>query len=550
MSYLRKDLTPQDAPGVFKSGRVFVRKFQKSLGAIGLVAALAVSVLAAPAQAATNNSITVAEVTAGGGGVQQIFSPWINSGSISHHAMFRALFKAEANLTSVKPDLASGYKFSKDGKTLTVTLKSGIKWSDGKDVTVDDVVWSMNSLLRVAKSNAIYVNAFKQIVGSEDVNGTNTKTMSGITTKGNVITISLKAPVNTFIPALAQFMILPKHVLADEDVLKLDTNNYWKNPVVPGPYKVGTFSQGNFITLVPNDKYEGDSPKIKEINISVSSNLVADAKSGKLDYFTTNDPDTIRAMSTVSTFKSAPLDVLFYRYLVVNPTGPFSNVKAREALKYGIDWNRLIPAIYGQQGKVINGGVASGMPHYLPSIQKHKFDKAKATALLKEAKFDFSKTIRLRTYNQSQPAVMIIMTAVAQQLTELGMKVEFLPWTGDATTELWTNRNYELALKGLSAFNVGEWFAEYSNPATFEKLLGAQPEYAALNSKLLQATTLRDTGKILTDLQKLEQQDLYKLPMHLLKQVVFVSKNISGTPSKWGNPLYVYQNNIASWSAN
>ena len=527
-----------------------MRKFTKSLGALGLVAALAVSVLAAPSQAATNNSITVAEVTAGGGGVQQIFSPWINSGSISHHAMFRALFKAEANLTTVKPDLASAYKYSKDGKTLSVTLKSGIKWSDGKDVTVDDVVWSMNSLLRVAKSNAIYVNAFKQIVGSEDVNGTNTKTMSGITAKGNVITISLKAPVNTFIPALAQFMILPKHVLADEDILKLDTNNYWKNPVVPGPYKVGTFSQGNFITLVPNDKFEGAKPNIKEINIIVSSNLVADAKSGKLDYFTTNDPDTIRAMSTVSTFKSAPLDVLFYRYLVVNPTGPFANVKAREALKHAIDWNKLVPAIYGQQGKVITGGLASGMPHYLSSIPKYKYDKAKATALLKEANFDFSKTVRLRTYNQSQPAVMILLTAVAQQLTEIGMKVEFLPWTGDATTELWTNRNYELALKGLSAFNVSEWFGEYSNMATFGKSIGAQPEFAALSSQLLQATTLRQTGKILTDLQKLEQEKMYKLPMHLLKQVVFISKNISGTPAKWGNPLYVYQNNIASWSAN
>ena len=56
--------------------------------------------------------------------------------------------------------------------------------------------------------------------------------------------------------------------------------------------------------------------------------------------------------------------------------------------------------------------------------------------------------------------------------------------------------------------------------------------------------------ELVADLQKAEQQDLYKLPMHLLKQVVFISKNISGTPTKWGNPLYVYQNNIASWSAN
>jgi peptide/nickel transport system substrate-binding protein len=408
----------------------------------------------------------------------------------------------------------------------------------------------MNSLLRVAKSNAIYVNTFKQIIGSESVSGTNTTNMSGITTKGNDIIISLKSPINTFIPVVAQFMIMPKHVLAGEDILKLDTNNFWKNPVVSGPFKVGTFSQGNFITLVPNDKYEGEKPKIKEINIIVSSNLVADAKSGKLDYFTTNDPDTIRAMSSVNTFKSAPLDVLFYRYLVINPTGLFSSVKAREALKYGVDWNRLIPAIYPKQGKVINSGVASGMPHHLASIPAYKFNKAKAIALLKEANFDFSKTVRLRTYNQTQPAVMILLSAVAQQLTELGMKVEFLPFQGDATTELWTNRNYELALKGLSAFNVGEWYAEYSNPATFEKLLGPQPAYAALNSQLVQATTLRQTGKILADLQKLEQENLYKLPMHFVKQVVFISKNIGGTPTKWGNPLYVYQNNITSWSVN
>jgi len=349
-------------------------------------------------------------------------------------------------------------------------LKSGIKWSDGKDLTVDDVVWSMNSLLRVAKSNAIYVNAFKQIVGSEAVNGTNTTNMSGITTSGSNITISLKAPINTMVPVLAQFMIMPKHALADQDILKLDTNNFWKNPVVSGPYKVGTFSQGNFITLVPNDKYEGDKPKISEINIIVSSNLVADAKSGKLDYFTTNDPDTIRAMNSVSTFKASPLQVLFYRYLVINPNTQFSNVKAREALKYGVDWNRLVPAVYPKLGKVINSGVPSGMPHHDPSIPLYKFDKAKAIALLKEAKFDFTKTVRLRTYNQTQPAVMTLLTAVAQQLGDLGMKVEFLPFQGDATTELWTNKNYDIALKGLSAFNIAEWYGEYSNPATFEKL--------------------------------------------------------------------------------
>jgi len=191
----------------------------------------------------------------------------------------------------------------------------------------------------------------------------------------------------------------------------------------------------------------------------------------------------------------------------------------------------------------------SGMPHYDPTIPKYKYDPKKAADLLKEAKFDFSKTVRLRYYHGDVPT-LDLMTAVAQQLGTLGMKVEALRFQGDATTELYTNRNYDIALKGLSAFNVGEWYSEYSNTVTFEKILGPQPEFAALNAALASATTLRATGKALKDLQALEQKNLYKLPMHSLQQVVYVSKRINGTPSKWGNPLYTYDNNLVNWSVN
>lgn len=536
----------------FKSGRAFVRKFLKSLGAVVLGTALAVSVLAVPSQANTANTITVAEVTAGGGGVQQIGTPWVNSGSISHHAMFRALFKANADLATVKPDLASGYKTSKDGKTVTITMKPGLKWSDGKPLTAEDVVWSMNTILRVAQANAIYVTAFRQIEGSTAVNATSKETIGGLSAKGNEITIKLTAPANTLIPVLGQFMILPKHILEDADLLKLSSNNYWKNPVVSGPYKVGTFSQGNFITLVPNANFEGAKPKIENINIVVSSNLSSDAKAGKLDYFTTNDPETIRAMNSATNFKSSMVKINFYRYFIFNLTAansPIKDVKTREALKYGVDWNRLVPALFPKLAKVTNSGVMSGMPYYDNTIPKYKYDPAKAAALLKEAKFDFTKTVRLRYYHGDVPTLNL-MTAIAQQLGTLGMKVEALRFQGDATTELYTNRNYDIALKGLSAFNVGEWYSEYSNTVTFEKILGAQPEFAALNAQLATATSLRTTGSALKALQALEQKTLYKLPLHSLQQVVYVSKRISNTATKWGNPLYTYDNNLVNWSVN
>ena len=527
-----------------------MKNWKKLIVGIAASAVLA-SVAVAPSSNAAANTITVAETTPGGVGVQQVPSPWVNSGSISEHVMFRGLLRAEADLISVKPDLATAYKVAKDGKSVTFTLKSGVKWSDGTALTTDDVVWSINEMLRVAQANAIYVNAFKQIVGASAVSAANpTATMSGITVKGNDITINLVAPQATLLQVFAQFMILPKHSLEKEDPLKLATNNFWKDPVVCGPFKVGTFSQGNFITLVPNDKYEGPKPKITSINVVTSANLVSDAKAGKLDYFTTNDAQTIKAMSGVTSFKGTAINVPYYRYFVFNltdPNTPFKSLESRQALAYGVDWNKLVPVMYPSLGKVINSGVTSGMPFHNPKIPLYKYDVAKAKALLTAGKFDFSKTVRLRYYYADQTSITF-MTAIAKQLMALGMKVEVLKFQGDATTELYTTRQYDAALKGLSAFNVSEWYSEYSNTATFEKIIGPQPKFAELNAQLSQAGDRRATGAALTALQALEQQTLLKFPIHSLKQYVFVSNRIVTNNTKWGNPLYIYNNNFANWA--
>ena len=521
----------------------------KKLGVAFTVTALALTSFTAPAKAAdAKTTLTFAETRQGGVGIKQVEPPWFNSGSLTQLVLFRGLFRANPDMTTVKPDLASGHKVSKDGKTITITLKSGLKWSDGKPITTDDVIWSINSALRVTRINANYSNAFKLIDGASAVTAANKVNMSGLTAKGNEITIKLGAPQPLLIPILAQFMILPKHVLENEDLLRLDTNKYWLDPVGSGPYKVDKLSPDNFITLVPNPNFEGAKPKIAQINVITSSALLADARSGKIDYFITQDADTIRGMRSVSSFKSFQTSgAPFHRYWIFNLSNsdnPLKNVKAREALKYGVDWTNIVKAAY-PHGKVINSGVPSGLPFHLRSIPTYKFDVAKAKALLKEANFDFSKTVRLRHYHVG-PADLIFMSAVAQQMQELGMKVELTRFVGDATTELYTNKNYDIALKGLSTFDVSEWFSEYSN-TNFEKILGSQTKFAQLNSQLATAVTLKQRGAALTALQELEQDTLLKLPVYLLPAYVYVSKRISGTPTKYGPQLYLYENNFLNW---
>jgi peptide/nickel transport system substrate-binding protein len=522
----------------------------KKLGVAVAASALALTSLTVPAKASdAKTTLTFAETRVGGVGIKQVEPPWFNSGSLTQGVLFRGLFKANPDMTTVKPDLASGHKVSKDGKTVTITMKSGLKWSDGKAITADDVVWSINTALRVTRINANYSNAFKLIDGASAVTAANKVNMSGLTAKGNEITIKLGAPQPLLIPILAQFMILPKHILEDEDLLRLDTNKFWLNPVSSGPFKVGTLSPDNFITLVPNTNYEGPKSKITQINVVSSAALLADARSGKIDYFITQDADTIRGMRSVNSFRAfQTTGAPFHRYWVFNLTdadSPIKNVKTREALKYGVDWEGIVKAAY-PHGKVINSGVPSGLPFHLRSIPKYKYDVAKAKALLAEAKFDFSKTIRLRHYHFG-PADIIFMSAVAQQMQALGMKVELTRFVGDATTELYTNRNYDIALKGLSTFDVSEWFSEYSNP-NFARILGAQPKFAELNSQLATAVTLKQRAAALKALQELEQDTLLKLPVHLLPAYVYVSKRVSGTPTKYGPWLYLYENNFLNWT--
>lgn len=529
-----------------------MKPWSKKLGVVMVGAALVVTGLSNPASAATANTITLADTQAGGVGTQQIPNPWLNSGLLSQIVMFRGLFRADATLMRVKPDLAQSSSLSKDGKTLTVTMKSGLKWSDGQSIGADDVVWSINAALRGAAVNTNYVTAFKQIEGADKVSAASTANMSGLTASGNTVTFKLVAPVGNMLPILAQFVILPKHALEKADLVSLNTNAFWKNPVTSGPFKVGTVSPGNFISLVPNTNYEGPKPKITGINVVSSSDLVADARSGKIDYFYSNDPEIARSMLGVSSFKANPTKILFFRYFVFNLTQPnaaFANIKARQALQYGVDWKNLVATLYPNgSGKVINSGVPSGQPYHNPKIPAYKFDPAKAKALLKEAGFDYSKTIRLRYYNADQTSVNF-MTAVAQQLIDLGLKVDVMKFQGDATTELYTTKNYDIALKGLSAFSVGEWYGEYVAPATFQKIIGDQPEFVKLTNAFAQATTVKANQKALTALQDLEQKTLLKMPLYLLKQTVYVSKRISGVPSALGNPLYIYDNGFENWVA-
>jgi len=479
---------------------------------------------------------------------------WLNRGDLYKVLMFRSLFLPEPDLQNVNPDLAESYEVSDDKLTYTIKMKDGLKWHDGDDLTAEDVAWSIKTVLKASQVNAIYTTAFSAIEGSADWKDGKSDDLSGISTEGNTVTIKLDSPVGNFIPVLGQFAIKPKHLLENENPLEIHNSDFWKNPVGSGMYKIEKIEPGNYVTFVPAETYEGTKPKIQKLVLTAMSEPTAAAKTGKLDFFNTNVAEFIEGMKEVDGFSSHPIDILFYRYFVMNiqdaegnKNEKMADKRVREAIMYAIDRKTLTEQLYPGLSALISTGIPTSFDESYEDAPEYEYNPEKAKQLLEEANFDFNETIKLRFYYGDQTSVNF-MTAVAQYLTNIGMKVDVLKFQGDATTELYKTRDYDIALKGLSAFGFEEWYAEYaSTNQSLINIIGKEGHFDELVKKLNETEDLDERQAILTELQKLEVEHLYKLPLYTTKNYFYVNDNKVKTAGKFGNPWYNYDMDFEQW---
>ncbi|MFI3174751.1 MAG: ABC transporter substrate-binding protein [Bacillota bacterium] len=108
--------------------------------------------------------------------------PWRQLSFISS-VMYRHLFLATVGESEIACDLAKDYNISEDGLVYEITLKDDVVWSDGEPLTIDDVVFSLESLLLLSKVetvNNILLTSFSEIVGAEEFMNHTESTLEGL----------------------------------------------------------------------------------------------------------------------------------------------------------------------------------------------------------------------------------------------------------------------------------------------------------------------------------------------------------------------------------
>ena len=375
------------------------------------------------------------------------------------------------SMKSIVPDLAASWSWNEEGTELTMPLRQGVKWHDGKPFTAKDVVCTWDLLtgnaaekLRLNPRKAWYDNLEK------------------ITTNGDYeITFHLKRPQSAFLAMLASGWspVYPCHVAARE---------MRQHPIGTGPFKFVDFKPNESITVTHNSDYwKPGRPYLDGIQYSIIKDL-----STRTLAFVGGKGDLINGVTIpqVKDVKNqAPQAICEIvtsntpRNLLVNrDKPPFDNPEIRRAMSLTLDRKAFIDTLYQGQG-MIGGAMLPppdglwGMPEdqlralpgYSPDIARNR---AEAQQLMRKAGYgpDNPLKIQVSTRNTSyyrEPAVLLI-----DQLKQIYIDADLDPLDTTQWYPKLMRKDYNVGL------NITEAEVDDPDPAFYENYVcGAQRNY-------------------------------------------------------------------------
>ncbi len=455
--------------------------------------------------------------------------PWIMNG-LGISFMYRSLMTPDYTLLdNYKPDLASKIETLEDGYLYKVHFIKGNKWSDGNEITLDDLIYSIEKLPTVARANNLYKSAFACI--------------ESLNVEGDTLEIRMKERTTMLLPMLAQLRVMPKHKLeelSDEEFL---TSLYWRDPVVSGMFKVGSYNINSHYQLVHNEHYSGKKPKIEEVHLKFNT-----GEDQTLDYYVSNNVVEMLNFRAMRGYEEFMIDMLFYRYFVFNIEGVDGNknpamkdIRVRQAICMAIDRERLLNNVFYSMGNVVDGKGTIG------ELGPYNYNPTKAKELLLESDYDLNRPLRFAYYYGDVTSRNFI-TEVVKQLEAIGFKVEALQQGG--AEALYNTRAYDVMLKGYGAIQVTDWYEEYlSNSPLLNKLHGGHGEMDELINQLIGEPDKAVHKEIVEELAAMELELLYKYPLHTINQSVYINTSRIKLPSgfKHGNYFYSHDYNFENW---
>ena len=333
----------------------------------------------------------------------------------------------------IQPDLAVKWEPSADGLKWTFTLRQGVKFHNGREMTAEDVKYSFERLL--AKETAS--PRAKDFAVVKSISAPDART----------VVFELNKPQAPFLSNLAYgwAAIVPKEAV---DTLR-------DKPVGTGPFKVVEWVKDSHVTLERFDGYfvEGVPYLDKAIFrvITDPAARLAALRAREVDVIPELPAQEVAAVRKDPNLTIVEVPFNGIQYIAINnKVAPFDNVKVRQALNYAVDRRAVIETAQFGVGVPIASHMPPATSYYVDLTGKYPYDPDKAKQLLAEAGLPngFETTMIL-----PQPYDFHIRNGqvVADQLSKVGIKVklETMEW-GTWLSQVYNGRQYAMTAIGAT----------------------------------------------------------------------------------------------------
>lgn len=445
-----------------------------------------------------------------------------------------------------QPYLAEKWTLSEDGKSLTLNLRKGATFHDGKPITSADVAFSIMAI----KAN----HPFQTMMGPvEKVDTPDAQTA--------IIRMSKPHPAIVLAMSPALCPILPKHVYGDGQDLKNHPRNS-VDVVGSGPFKLVEFKPGQRVVLERFEKFFlAGKPYLDKVIFDITpdaSSLMLGFERGTMQMLPfVTIPSDLRRLSdnpqvtlTPKGYEGiGPLNWLAFNL----EKKPLADVRVRKAIAHAVDKNFVTKALMAGFAKPVDGPIVPSSPFAVSDVVRYPVDLKKAAALLDEAGFKPDRDgerlkLTIDYVPGSDDQQKMVAEYVRAQLKKIGIAVEVRT---SADLPSWAKRMaaHDFDLSMDIVFNWGD------------PIIGVHRTYLSSNIKPIVWTNtqsyvnpkvdeLLDTAGSVLDpvkrkayyatFQKIVTDDL---PIHFLNVVPFhtaTSKKVGNAPMTIWGPLSPY----------
>ena len=378
-------------------------------------------------------------------------------------SLFDGLMDYVPGTTDLRPGLAETYEISEDGLTYTFKLRAGVKFHNGREMTAEDVKYSLDRVTLPATQSP-GSGFFGAIKGYDAMVGGTATNLEGVTVVDPLtVKIELSRPDATFLHVMA----INFSAVVPKEAVDAANGDFGKLPVGTGAFKMKEWTLGQSLVFERNtDYWRAGEPYLDQITYEFGQEPIVALlrlQNGEIDIPGDGVPPAkfVEVMGDpAQKARVVTGDVLHTGYITMNVTAaPFDNVAVRRAVNMAINKDRIVQVV-NNRAVPATQPLPPGMPGYTADYKGYPFDVDGAKKLMAEAGFPDGFETDLYAMN-TDPNPRIAQ-AIQQDLAAIGIKANIQSLAQANVIEAGGAGTAPMIWSGGMA-----WVADFPDPSNF-----------------------------------------------------------------------------------